>query len=186
MRLNPCFNGRYSQREIHPGSPTHYQVLILVLMEDTLRASLLERKETLISVLILVLMEDTLRVIFFKDYEKSLCLNPCFNGRYSQSTATLELLKKGKEGLNPCFNGRYSQSARVAASFTNPDKVLILVLMEDTLREKCPLAGRVEKYVLILVLMEDTLRVRDDICIDIMTDVLILVLMEDTLRGKHL
>ena len=48
-----------------------------------------------------------------------------------------ELLKKGKEvtveGLNPCFNGRYSQSKH---AFLNPlmPFVLILVLMEDTLR----------------------------------------------------
>ena len=61
------------------------QVLILVLMEDTLR----ERKSQVslreIAVLILVLMEDTLRDILPKDNYVSVCLNPCFNGRYSQS-----------------------------------------------------------------------------------------------------
>ena len=36
--------------------------------------------------------------------------------------------------LNPCFNGRYSQSDRINRIF-DPKKVLILVLMEDTLRE---------------------------------------------------
>ena len=37
------------------------RVLILVLMEDTLRASLMETTDSLKRVLILVLMEDTLR-----------------------------------------------------------------------------------------------------------------------------
>ena len=61
--------------------------------------------------------------------------------------------------------------------------VLILVLMEDTLRVKQYLL-RLVAAVLILVLMEDTLRVatltRASYCIE----VLILVLMEDTLRGE--
>ena len=60
--LNPCFNGRYSQR-VH---------LIRLLCNKT--------------VLILVLMEDTLRA--FKKSIKNFIgkgLNPCFNGRYSQS-----------------------------------------------------------------------------------------------------
>ena len=37
------------------------------------------------------------------------CLNPCFNGRYSQS-AISDSIKEEIESLNPCFNGRYSQS----------------------------------------------------------------------------
>ena len=36
-RLNPCFNGRYSQRGKHNLSGCVMPVLILVLMEDTLR-----------------------------------------------------------------------------------------------------------------------------------------------------
>ena len=36
-------------------------------------------------------------------------------------------------GLNPCCNGRYSQRKNFI-EFTNTDGVLILVLMEDTLR----------------------------------------------------
>ena len=37
-------------------------------------------------VLILVLMEDTLRVeTWVKKEDTATCLNPCFNGRYSQS-----------------------------------------------------------------------------------------------------
>ena len=35
--LNPCFNGRYSQRQIKLWQKSYYIVLILVLMEDTLR-----------------------------------------------------------------------------------------------------------------------------------------------------
>ena len=35
--LNPCFNGRYSQRDTEFTKLTAEQVLILVLMEDTLR-----------------------------------------------------------------------------------------------------------------------------------------------------
>ena len=39
--------------------------------------------------------------------------------------------------LNPCFNGRYSQSPLLAGSMVNGGgDVLILVLMEDTLRER--------------------------------------------------
>ena len=80
-------------------------------MEDTLRGrqdypATRRRK----SVLILVLMEDTLRVGVDMVNEPTVgCLNPCSNGRYSQrkANATLaELIKR----LNPCSNGRYSQS----------------------------------------------------------------------------
>ena len=84
-------------------------------------------------------MEDTLRVLtknWRKNHGKS--LNPCFNGRYSQSPKffeneddvdvlilvlmedTLRAAKAAFEGkqatcLNPCFNGRYSQRTRKAA-----------------------------------------------------------------------
>ena len=61
-------------------------------------------------------------------------------------------------------------------------QVLILVLMEDTLREETDgyFIKRIP-VVLILVLMEDTLREHAKEALGI--DVLILVLMEDTLRG---
>ena len=93
------------------------------------------------TVLILVLMEDTLRaVIENTDEDDDECLNPCFNGRYSQSLSLLPReetlpsvlilvlmedtlranpnpVTKGFDvGLNPCFNGRYSQSEWVAAT----------------------------------------------------------------------
>ena len=37
--LNPCFNGRYSQSKKKFGSKIQNLVLILVLMEDTLRVA---------------------------------------------------------------------------------------------------------------------------------------------------
>ena len=43
---------------------------------------------------------------------------------------------KNQYSLNPCFNGRYSQSSISATYDCYNLKVLILVLMEDTLREK--------------------------------------------------
>ena len=39
------------------------------------------------------------------------------------------------QGLNPCFNGRYSQSLETWVK-KEDTAVLILVLMEDTLREE--------------------------------------------------
>ncbi len=63
--LNPCFNGRYSQRYATVTESTDDVVLILVLMEDTLRVFLIRCH-----------------------IEKRQSLNPCFNGRYSQSSAS--------------------------------------------------------------------------------------------------
>ena len=54
--------------------------------------------------------------------------------------------------------------------------------MEDTLRERLQLVSGIKNKVLILVLMEDTLRGMDDFKYDNFVIVLILVLMEDTLR----
>ena len=54
-------------------------------------------------------MEDTLRVIKAGAKSvKNLSLNPCFNGRYSQSEGFFKPESYTK-GLNPCSNGRYSQ-----------------------------------------------------------------------------
>ena len=61
LSLNPCFNGRYSQRSSFLNSLYHDCVLILVLMEDTLREDAFSNKAIRAEVLILVLMEDTLR-----------------------------------------------------------------------------------------------------------------------------
>ena len=61
-------------------------------------------------------------------------LNPCFNGRYSQSQFTITSPVSKALGLNPCFNGRYSQSVQRIQRDSLQGEVLILVLMEDTLR----------------------------------------------------
>ena len=58
-------------------------VLILVLMEDTLRVKKSSGRRSK-KVLILVLMEDTLRGSLFFVCKVNCSLNPCFNGRYSQ------------------------------------------------------------------------------------------------------
>ena len=59
-------------------------------------------------------MEDTLRVIIEPDGRVAVCLNPCFNGRYSQRKRQT-LAKSILTRLNPCFNGRYSQRQRDGA-----------------------------------------------------------------------
>ena len=54
-------------------------------MEDTLREASIYKIEIFDNVLILVLMEDTLRVTLAVAVALYvLSLNPCFNGRYSQ------------------------------------------------------------------------------------------------------
>ena len=59
-------------------------VLILVLMEDTLGVSIIDRSNLPITVLILVLMEDTLgeqdlRILYFRGFDnnKTYQLSPC-------------------------------------------------------------------------------------------------------------
>ena len=55
-------------------------------MEDTLRGDMKKLKMRY-DVLILVLMEDTLRDYQVNNFtRKAMGLNPCFNGRYSQSS----------------------------------------------------------------------------------------------------
>ena len=61
VSLNPCFNGRYSQSSMRIVNIYPSFVLILVLMEDTLR---------------------DISVFSTRVYTPG--LNPCFNGRYSQ------------------------------------------------------------------------------------------------------
>ena len=55
-------------------------------MEDTLRdKDFISCMISPTAVLILVLMEDTLRELWNESHEYATrCLNPCFNGRYSQ------------------------------------------------------------------------------------------------------
>ena len=64
--LNPCFNGRWSARVAltAPAEKDSKNVLILVLMEDGLRAWGPEAGKLIgLIVLILVLMEDGLRAV---------------------------------------------------------------------------------------------------------------------------
>ena len=84
--LNSCCNGRYSQRMETKEVKIDIPVLILVVMEDTLR-------------------DDWEDFSYINDYG---CLNPCCNGRYSQS-ARASLHACDLCCLNPCCNGRYSQ-----------------------------------------------------------------------------
>ena len=86
-----------------------------------------------IAVLILVLMEDTLRDLMKNGAKSVKSLNPCFNGRYSQSMKYIIRILAMIPSLNPCFNGRYSQRW-IVTSLIDVQDVLILVLMEDTLR----------------------------------------------------
>ena len=46
----------------------------------------------------------------------------------------LKLVELNLVSLNPCCNGRYSQSKQ-SCIYVDTARVLILVLMEDTLRE---------------------------------------------------
>ena len=100
-------------------------------MEDTLRV-IQYKNPKLQDVLILVLMEDTLRVGQLIKGAELGGLNPCFTGRYSQRQKGLDICKK-VNSLNPCFNGRYSQRVSNIQAL-RLICVLILVLMEDTLR----------------------------------------------------
>ena len=59
-------------------------------------------------------------------------------------------------GLNPCFSGTYSQSLQLR--LLEKAGVLILVLVEHTLRAKIRISEEEPKAVLILVLVEHTLR----------------------------
>ena len=86
-------------------------VLILVLVEHTLRGIISEGCVYAIQVLILVLVEHTLRAKFF-------LINVCSWNR-----------------LNPCFSGTYSQRRRARRGGRRKPVVLILVLVEHTLRD---------------------------------------------------
>ena len=85
-------------------------------------------------------------------------LNPCSNGRCSARTR--EIFKRDYDNcLNPCSNGRCSASFKAFNHNNKIDVVLILVLMEDALRDMFTLLFDTAMLVLILVLMEDALRV---------------------------
>ena len=70
-------------------------------------------------------------------------LNPYSNGRYSESLACLFARLLLATSLNPYSNGRYSERVPVRNVINALNTVLILILMEDTLRAVV-LAGRQE------------------------------------------
>ena len=62
-------------------------------------------------VLILILMEDTLRGIAVRPWDYLwVRLNPYSNGRYSESISGTPIINTKRMGLNPYSNGRYSES----------------------------------------------------------------------------
>ena len=80
-------------------------------------------------------MEDGLRAIAaYKISAGYHCLNPCCYGRWSQSLYTRRHEAAIRSGLNPCCYGRWSQSY-FDMLLSTQWKVLILVVMEDGLRE---------------------------------------------------
>ncbi len=101
-------------------------------------------------------MEDGLRQAKLSERKQLSSLNPCCNGRWSQTDTIMNKYKR--TGLNPCCNGRWSQTSYIFIYTTllyglNPccngrwsqteasehyaslHKVLILVVMEDGLRQ---------------------------------------------------
>ena len=81
-------------------------------------------------------MEDGLRDGQNKRlWQKLMSLNPCFNGRWSASTTINGTTKASPLGLNPCFNGRWSARLYSFQYSVQMTFVLILVLMEDGLRD---------------------------------------------------
>ena len=88
------------------------------------------------AVLILVVMEDGLREFEAgEEYQVNDGLNPCCYGRWSQSLELQNFLLYFAS-LNPCCYGRWSQRGRERPSNrVESVTVLILVVMEDGLRE---------------------------------------------------
>ena len=79
-------------------------------------------------------MEDTLRVKLKLVELNLVSLNPCCNGRYYQRVSESKLIRS-TSCLNPCCNGRYYQRVQKKQVSIKLKFVLILVVMEDTLRE---------------------------------------------------
>ena len=113
---------------------------------------------------------------------RAIGLNPCFSGTCSRSVypknghqylpvlilvLVEHALGAGEcaapfsgSSLNPCFSGTYSQRLPKPTSTSTTMRVLILVLVEHTLRESPTLPRTFPSWVLILVLVEHTLRAR--------------------------
>ena len=156
-------------------------VLILVLVEHTLREGKPSRTDRGRLVLILVLVEHTLRVLDKKIIAKVFVLILVLVEHTLRAMNFINFTPHAIS-LNPCFSGTYSQSIS-NSSDTKSNKVLILVLVEHTLRAQGFKSEPLEfKIVLILVLVEHTLREWQTTPFSFPQLVLILVLVEHTLR----
>ena len=109
-------------------------------------------------------------------------LNPCSNGRCSARRGDSQEDQRISRSLNPCSNGRCSARCGEGCIIFRIISVLILVLMEDALRDRQTTRYNTALSVLILVLMEDALRAVRRNRKQRGARVLILVLMEDALR----
>ena len=143
-----------------------YQVLILIVMEDTLGEDKTIKVYKTLSVLILIMMEQphytpsllgragegayfypycngrySWRSLTVRSTTHTSSLNPYCNGRCFWRVGLHGLLLSNAS-LNPYCNGRYSQSKNMKA-IRKYYTVLILVLMEDTLRARSALRGAV-------------------------------------------
>ena len=111
-RLNPCCCGRWSQRSLSANQwNSRYHVLILVVVEDGLRGSIVEGSvKKFTAVLILVVVEDGLRAHQWHCKYHQMRLNPCCCGRWSQRGRNKWWLVIADIcSLNPCCCGRWSQ-----------------------------------------------------------------------------
>ena len=126
-------------------------------------------------------MEDTLRVVLYRCNYVEKSLNPCFNGRYSQSVVVVLFMIlntrlnpcfNGRYSqralwyrepdtdycLNPCFNGRYSQRGTITL-YIGDEQPSLNPCFNGRYSQRCSMIAKTSLLtVLILVLMEDTLR----------------------------
>ena len=109
-RLNPCFCGIYSQRDLNMNLERPLTSLNPCFCGIYSQSNYVDVRYFLVRfVLILVFVEFTLRGIS-KQFMILLLmgLNPCFCGIYSQS-GQMEFQALNVGSLNPCFCGIYSQ-----------------------------------------------------------------------------
>ena len=94
--------------------------------------------------------------------------------------------RRDRRSLNPCCCGRWSQSLISRTLSKNLPTVLILVVVEDGLREGTVVGCvKIKRSVLILVVVEDGLRGLILLPEGRVIFVLILVVVEDGLRGAY-
>ena len=149
-------------------------VLILVVMEDGLWHCIYAIIERISSVLILVVMEDgrwLLRKFGYPWWAPR--LNPCCNGKWTQTPEKKFLESLNQTSLNPCCNGRWSLTNRLSTQSYQCGS------LNPCCNGRCSLAIAVPLYigfhqeVLILVVMEDGLwrsvspvRARTECCLN--------------------